>query len=187
MQQRLQQRGLLCLLLLAIHAAAPLLALPEQRELQRQEAKKWRRVVDVAKRSAKSAARHFLEERKQVRSCQGRPALLTVPAAAAPNHQHLTPQELQVPVEIDVFLIGFDGDGAYGYQLQPSRLLQMLSSSLSFYCPRVWDTEEDLGVCFSVNFQVMGGSDLPQVRGGSSIRELHTPSDLRTLQYTAPC
>lgn len=42
----------------------------------------------------------------------------------------LLPQDLVVPIEVDVVLVGFSGDGGYGYTLDSSKLLSMLSSHL---------------------------------------------------------
>jgi hypothetical protein len=42
----------------------------------------------------------------------------------------------------------------------------MLVNSLSYYCPQVWDTQEELGVCFSVHFQIGYPQDTPQVCRG---------------------
>lgn len=55
-------RLVLCVLLLS--AAS----LPDDRTLQRSEGKRWQTAVTVAHKSAKSAARQFLEERNQVLS-----------------------------------------------------------------------------------------------------------------------
>lgn len=35
-----------------------------------------------------------------------------------------------MPIEVDVVLVGFSGDGGYGYTLDSSKLLGMLSSHL---------------------------------------------------------
>jgi hypothetical protein len=46
-------------------------------------------------------------------------------------HLHqLLPQDLVVPIEVEVVLVGFSGDGGYGYTLDSSKLLSMLSSHL---------------------------------------------------------
>jgi len=39
-------------------------------------------------------------------------------------------QDLVVPIEVDVVLVGFSGDGGYGYTMDSSKLLSMLSSHL---------------------------------------------------------
>lgn len=46
------------------------------------------------------------------------------------------PQTLTVPVEIDVFLVGFEGDGGFGYRLDATKLVSLLSASLGTVCPR---------------------------------------------------
>ncbi|KAF8055392.1 hypothetical protein HT031_006759 [Scenedesmus sp. PABB004] len=126
------RRGGLALLLLAgCLAAAAALPAPD-RVLRRQDARKWRRVVDVSRIKARSAARQYLED---------------------------TSSELVVPIEVDVVLVGFDGEGGYGHQLKPERLLSLLSTHLQWYCPYSWETEEELGVCMHVNFQVIGGNE----------------------------
>ena len=79
-----------------------------------------------------------------------------------------------MPMEVDVFLVGFDGDAAYGYKMDPAKLHQMLVNSLSYYCPHVWDTQEELGVCFSVHFQIGYPQDTPQVRDDSMIAAVAT-------------
>jgi hypothetical protein len=76
-------------------------------------------------------------------------------------------QELVVPIEVDIILVGFSGDGGYGYKLAPDRLLNLLSTHLQWYCPYSWETEEELGVCMHVNFQVVSNDEDPEV--GSSM------------------
>lgn len=72
-----------------------------------------------------------------------------------------------MPIEVDIILVGFSGDGGYGYKLQPDRLLNLLATHLQWYCPYSWETEEELGVCMHVNFQVVSNEEDPEVRGMS--------------------
>lgn len=69
-----------------------------------------------------------------------------------------------MPIEIDIILVGFSGDGGYGYKLGSNTLLSLLSTHLQWYCPYSWDSEEELGVCMHVNFQVVSNDDEPMVR-----------------------
>lgn len=75
----------------------------------------------------------------------------------------IVPQELVVPIEVEIVLVGFEKDGGYGYHLDSTRLLNMLSSHLGWYCPYSWETEEELGVCMHVNFQVISSAENPAV------------------------
>ncbi len=63
-----------------------------------------------------------------------------------------------------MYLVGFNGDSGFGYTLQASKLSSLLSSALQTHCPTAWDTNEELGVCFQPNWQVLGGEELPEVR-----------------------
>jgi hypothetical protein len=69
-----------------------------------------------------------------------------------------------VPLEVEVVLVGFSGNGGYGYKLEAERLLSLLSTHLQWFCPASWETEDELGVCMHVNFQVVGDDDA-MVRG----------------------
>jgi hypothetical protein len=56
------------------------------------------------------------------------PALPAAPRSISTCH--IPTQDLVVPIEVDVVLVGFSGDGGYGYTLDSSKLLSMLSSHL---------------------------------------------------------
>eukprot|EP00879_Flechtneria_rotunda_P025006 GHRR01026535.1.p1 GENE.GHRR01026535.1~~GHRR01026535.1.p1 ORF type:complete len:149 (+),score=10.10 GHRR01026535.1:168-614(+) len=127
-------RGLLtCLFALILLSLADCI---DDRELRRSDAKKWKRIAEVSRLSAKSAARQFLEHASS---------------------------DLVVPIEVEVILVGFNGDGGYGYKLQGPRLASLLSTHLQWACPFSWETEEELGVCMHVNFEVIGNDDNPMV------------------------
>lgn len=106
------------------------------RVLKRSNAKKWKRVAEVSRITSRSGARQYLED---------------------------SSSELVVPIEVDIILVGFSGDGGYGYKLQPDRLLNLLATHLQWYCPYSWETEEELGVCMHVNFQVVSNEEDPEV------------------------
>ncbi|KIZ06288.1 hypothetical protein MNEG_1669 [Monoraphidium neglectum] len=69
-------------------------------------------------------------------------------------------ESLIVPVDIEVFLIGFDGDGGYAYKQDASQLLSLLNAGASRACPHSLESGEELGVCFQMNFQVLGADAL---------------------------
>eukprot|EP00882_Tetradesmus_deserticola_P033751 GHRQ01038579.1.p1 GENE.GHRQ01038579.1~~GHRQ01038579.1.p1 ORF type:complete len:211 (+),score=51.37 GHRQ01038579.1:361-993(+) len=108
----------------------------DDRVLKRSNAKKWKRIAEVSRITARSGAKRYLED---------------------------SSAELVVPIEVDIILVGFAGDGGYGYELTPSRLLNLLGSHLQWYCPYSWETEEELGVCMHVNFQVVSNDEDPEV------------------------
>ncbi|KAI8469957.1 MAG: hypothetical protein J3K34DRAFT_521754 [Monoraphidium minutum] len=97
-----------------------------ERKLGRMDAKKWH---TEAKKKAASAAKTFLEEAGQA---------------------------LMVPVDVEVFLIGFDGDGGYAHKADSNDLLNLLNAGSNHHCPHSLESAEELGVCFQVNYQVMG-------------------------------
>lgn len=66
------------------------------------------------------------------------------------------PQSLLVPVDVEVFLIGFDGDGGYAHRQDTLQLHNLLDAGLNQHCPHSLETQEELGVCFQINYQVMG-------------------------------
>lgn len=162
---RSRRCGLALLALLAVLLASAA-GLPDpDRSLKRSDAKKWKRIADVSRLKARSGARQFLEEASAVRARARRPPPPTAATAAAAADRcrcllrPAAPQELVVPIEVDVILVGFEADGGYGYRLDGGRLLNMLSAHLGWFCPYSWETEEELGVCMHVNFQVMSSAD----------------------------
>ncbi|GFR52438.1 hypothetical protein Agub_g15012, partial [Astrephomene gubernaculifera] len=99
----------------------------DKRQLKRSAAKRWESINEVVRDEIKSATKHFLEERSRA---------------------------LILPIEVDVLLLGFDGDGGYGYQLERQALEELLGSATedNTICPTVWETGEPAAVCFSVNY-----------------------------------
>lgn len=76
--------------------------------------------------------------------------------------------ELLVPLDVEVFLIGFDADGGYAHKQDAQALLALLTAALNQHCPHSLASEQQLGVCFQLNWQVMGNDELgDQVRGPS--------------------
>lgn len=69
-------------------------------------------------------------------------------------------QSLLVPVDVEVFLIGFDGDGGYAHKQDTGMLLNLLSAGLNQHCPHSLETQEELGVCFQLNYEVLGADEL---------------------------
>jgi hypothetical protein len=89
------------------------------------------------------------------------------PPTAAPRRRRRAPQSLVVPVGVEVFLIGFDGRGGYAYQQDAKAVLNLLNSGITHHCPHSLESKEELGVCFQINYQVLGPDDLgEEVRGG---------------------
>jgi hypothetical protein len=77
------------------------------------------------------------------------------------------PQTLMVPVGVEVFLIGFDGRGGYAFKQDTKALLSLLNSGIPHHCPHSLETKEELGVCFQINYSVLGPEELgEEVRGG---------------------
>jgi hypothetical protein len=70
---------------------------------------------------------------------------------------------LLIPIRIDVFLLGFKGDGGFGVAIDANRLYSLLGTHLSVVCPTDWEAGEDLGICFQPSFQIIGAEEEPQV------------------------
>ncbi|GBF94529.1 hypothetical protein Rsub_07063 [Raphidocelis subcapitata] len=116
------------------------------------ESRKWE--AD-ARQQATSSARSFLEE-------SGR--------------------SLTVPLPVDVFLVGFDGGGGYGHRVDPGALQALLASGPAARCPRALEGGGELGVCFQLNYRVMGARELGE-EGPALLRRLeeHLRANLRPL------
>lgn len=68
---------------------------------------------------------------------------------SSPQHALLL-QDFRVPIEVDIFLWGFDGDGAYGFKLDVNKLQETLTTSFMQHCPAVWEEQEQLSTCLQV-------------------------------------
>ncbi|EFJ48989.1 hypothetical protein VOLCADRAFT_90381 [Volvox carteri f. nagariensis] len=88
----------------AKEASGPGSAVPTkaQRHLKRSAGKRWDAIHDVIRAEIKSATKHFLEERSRA---------------------------LVLPIEVDLLLVGFEGDGGYGYQLDKNALDELLGTA----------------------------------------------------------
>jgi hypothetical protein len=64
-------------------------------------------------------------------------------------------QELGVPIVIDILTLGFDGDGAYKLKLQLSKLEEIIQTSFNRYCPTIWDTKQEAGICYYITYNVV--------------------------------
>jgi len=64
-----------------------------------------------------------------------------------------------VPIDVEVFLIGFDARGGYAHAQDPAALSALLEP-LSRHCPHSLESGEELGVCFTVNYEVLGPEEL---------------------------
>jgi len=87
-------------------------------------------------------------------------------ASAAKSFLEQSGHSLIVPVHVEVFLIGFDGAGAYAHKQDAQQLLKLLGAGLNQHCPHSLETLEELGVCFSVNYQVLGAEELGEEVSG---------------------
>jgi hypothetical protein len=87
-------------------------------------------------------------------------------SSAAKSFLEQSGQSLVVPMHVEVFLIGFDGTGGYAHTLDTAQVLSLLHSGLNQHCPHSLETDEELGVCFQINYQALGKDDLAdEVRG----------------------
>jgi hypothetical protein len=68
---------------------------------------------------------------------------------------------------VEVFLIGFDTGGGYGHRQEANALLQLLSP-ISRHCPHSLTSGEELGVCFNVEYQVVGGDEVGAEASGGA-------------------
>lgn len=92
-----------------------------------------------------------------------------------------------MPVDVDVFLIGFDGGGGYGHKLEAAALANVLASGLGRACPHSLESGDEIGVCFHVNYQVMGGDELGDAAAALLSRvEAHLKANLRDAYEAAP-
>lgn len=99
-------------------------------KLKRSQGKRWDNIADVVRAEIRSATSKFLQGRSQA---------------------------LALPIEVDILLIGFDGDGGYGYTFQKNDLEELLGSATgdNTICPTVWDTKEHAAVCYNVNYMLL--------------------------------
>ncbi|GFH23479.1 uncharacterized protein HaLaN_21095, partial [Haematococcus lacustris] len=75
-------------------------------------------------------------------------------------------QALSLPVEVDVVLIGFEGDGAYGYTLDSYELDEQLASGLDQeVCPTVWESGRQTALCFNLKFITLNTASLQSLVG----------------------
>jgi hypothetical protein len=63
-------------------------------------------------------------------------------------------QDYRVPVEVDIFLWGFNNDGAYGFHLDHNRLMETLATRFTHHCPAVWEEGEALSTCLQVHYNI---------------------------------
>ncbi|GLI63758.1 hypothetical protein VaNZ11_006832, partial [Volvox africanus] len=105
------------------------------RQLKRTSGKRWDAIHDVIRAEIKSATKQFLEERSRA---------------------------LVLPIEVDLLLIGFDGDGGYGYELDRHALDELFGTATEdqTICPTVWETGEAAAVCFAVNYITLDSADV---------------------------
>lgn len=97
-------------------------------KLKRTEAKRWQHIKEIALAEIKSQTQKFLSNRDQ---------------------------SLLIPTNVDIVLIGFSQDGAYGYSIRPTELEELLAASVNTHCPSVWETREQTAMCFAVSFIVI--------------------------------
>ncbi|MEW5313566.1 MAG: hypothetical protein WDW38_005124 [Sanguina aurantia] len=112
--------------------------------LQRSEAKRWERVHQIVQSEIKAATKKFLTDRDQ---------------------------DLNIPVEIDLLLLGFEGDGGFGYKIEHIELEELLAATIGRQplCPSVTETQEPANVCFAVHYYT-----LPLGQQQNAIKELET-------------
>ncbi|GIL61482.1 hypothetical protein Vafri_15870 [Volvox africanus] len=105
------------------------------RQLKRTSGKRWDAIHDVIRAEIKSATKQFLEERSRA---------------------------LVLPIEVDLLLVGFEGDGGYGYELDRHALDELLGTATedNTICPTVWETGEAAAVCFAVNYITLDTVDV---------------------------
>lgn len=82
-------------------------------------------------------------------------------ASSAREFAEWAGERLSVPLDVDVYLVGFDGDGGYGHVADAVELAKLLAGAgRPDACPRSLDTGEEVGVCFRLDYRVYGASDL---------------------------
>lgn len=104
-----------------------------------------------------------------------------------PPHHQTWKQSLIVPIDVDVILIGFEGGGGYGHKQEPDTLASLLASGLNRHCPHSLESGEELGVCFHVSYQVMGGDSLgPEADALLGGVEAHLKANLKDAYEATP-
>lgn len=75
-------------------------------------------------------------------------------------------QHIYFPLEVDILLIGLEGDGAFHYRMDGNELEELLSTSLHGreLCPTIWDTGKPASICYNVDY-VTFRSELGDVSG----------------------
>eukprot|EP00798_Chlamydomonas_sp_ICE-L_P018974 gene18974-25550_t len=68
-------------------------------------------------------------------------------------------ESLFIPINVDILLIGTEGDGAFSFWTDPDRLLEALTQSHLDICPTIWETGQETAVCFSVNYEILSTPD----------------------------
>ncbi|MEW5300962.1 MAG: hypothetical protein WDW36_003849 [Sanguina aurantia] len=108
------------------------------------EAKRWERVHQIVQSEIKAATKKFLTDRDQ---------------------------DLNIPIEIDLLLLGFEGDGGFGYKIEHIELEELLAATVGRQplCPSVTETQEPANVCFDVHYYT-----LPLGQQQNAIKELET-------------
>lgn len=86
----------------------------------------------------------------QIAPCLDAQQLAQPPPSPLTSPPLPAPQSLVIPVDVEIFLIGFDASGGYAHQQDAGALSGLLSSGLNRHCPHSLESNEELGVCFQV-------------------------------------
>ena len=62
---------------------------------------------------------------------------------------------LRLPLEVNVALVGFDGDGGFGYELEPDRLAEILRDTFASFRPSRVEDGERLEVSVELKYNVV--------------------------------
>eukprot|EP00210_Caulerpa_lentillifera_P000299 g292.t1 len=84
--------------------------------------------------------------------------------------------KLELPIEVDVILIGFDGHGAYQYTLDDGKLTDLLQTNFDSFRPKSRETGEELATEYYIEYNVIEIGSTKSKRHGTE----NALSDLET-------
>ncbi|GAX75074.1 hypothetical protein CEUSTIGMA_g2518.t1 [Chlamydomonas eustigma] len=99
-------------------------------KLTRSDGRRWDRMAEIVKTEIKSQTQKFLKDRDQT---------------------------LSLILEVDILMLGFEGDGAFSYSFDNSEFENVMHSMTTEQkiCPTVWETGEPSAVCFEINYVLL--------------------------------
>lgn len=82
----------------------------------------------------------------------------------------------QVPLEVNVVLIGFNGDGGYRYNVDPHKLEQLLKTSFPTHRPSCLETEELIDIEHHLVYNVLSAGQPELIALEKALKEAMVPA-----------